>query len=35
MEGTEEVRLIPNRKLVRHLRRHSSLDKVPLEQDGE
>jgi len=35
MEGTEEVRLIPNRKLIRHLRRLSRLDKVSLEQDGE
>jgi len=35
MEGTREVRLIPNRQLVRHPRRHSSLDKVLLEQDGK
>jgi len=35
LEGTGEVRLIPNRQLVRHPRRRSSLDKVLLEQDGE
>jgi len=34
MEGTGEVRLIPNRQLVRHPRRRSSLDEILLEQDG-
>jgi len=33
MESTGEVRLIPNRQLVRHPRRRSGLDKVLLEQD--
>jgi len=35
MEGTREVRLIPNWQLVRHSRRHFNLEKVLLEQDGE
>ena len=35
MEGTGEVRLIPNRQHIRHPRRHSGLDKVLLEQDGK
>ncbi len=35
MEGTREVRLIPNWQLVRHPRRRFSLEKVLLEQDGE
>jgi hypothetical protein len=35
MKGAWEVRLIPNRQLVRHSRRLSSFDKVLHEQDGK
>jgi len=35
VEGTWEVRLIPNRQHIRHPRRRSGLDKVLLEQNGK
>jgi len=35
MEGTREVRLVPNWQLVRHPRRGFSLEKALLEKNGE